>query len=1217
MKLYHSNDLEVLKEILLAHMRQNPPSLFEREALLVQSQGMAHWLRLNVADGLGVAAQLDFPLPSSFVWQVFNHLNPGLPARSHFDKQLMAWKLMRLLPTLLQDPCCAAIAHYLEGDGQGLRRFQLARNIADLFDQYLVYRPDWLLHWELGGEDAIGTDVSRHPWQPMVWRALVEDARSSGQSLDHRARLLESLPELVKRYPERLSGLPRRLFIFGISALPGSYWQVLQAISPVIEVHFFLLNPCRNFWGDIVDDRRRLRILQQQPQAAEYLDRGNPLLASWGRLGRDFLTLVHDTDTTLDVEAWVEPQRSDCSLLRHIQLDILELQDRQQAAYQIEAIQHSQFKQVISRDDESLRLVSAHSPLREVQHLHDQLLFWLDRDPTLKPRDVVVMVPDIDLYAPYIDAVFASAATRPQAGQKDGSTRIPWAIADQSLVAENPVLNAFLGLLGLPDSRLLITEVQDWLDVAVLRGRFEIAEDELEDIRDWLARAQVRWGLDGQQRQGLGLPAFEQNSWRKGLRQLLLGLMVPDRAPGWLDDWPVVAVEGTRAALLGKLLDLLDSLEYWQTTLATLQKTSDWVVALPQLVDAFFAGSGSTTNSSGNNSLLLMQQMSVQRIRDLIARWQEELELSQALPDLSLSAAVVRSWFGEQLGQQGGWQRFLAGPVNFCTLMPMRSIPFRVVCLLGMNDSDYPRSVPPVSFDLMASGHSRRGDRSRREDDRYLFLEALCSAQQHLYISYRGRDARENSELQPSVLVSELLDYVADSYCLTGDQSLPHSDSRRLMRDWLLESLPLQVFSTLTCLPQHERGIGGYQPLWARVAAAAAGSGVLADTSAGVSGKFAGAGGFWQQPLPLPPELADQQRHRQILWEDVKTALRNGAEFFVRRRLRANLTPWWQEHPTEEPFALDGLDGYWLKSEQLQILLNTTADTTNTDNATDLVAFVRHQQALGNLPVRALGEFQSERLQKSLRPLCQSLQPLLQPPVASASLLWPLDLQEQGAFTILGELQQLHGQVLVRYRPGSVRAVHLLDAWLDLLLVTAVQPGRVQSVHYLGVGKEFQHLQLLAPSPETAEALIHRYAAFYLQCWCQPSDCLPGMLWAGLTAGDDPVRAADAVRKQGGSDYGELNQPAVKRCLPGLAAALDDDEQVQEWIQQHRWVLDDLLAHLTDVQKERDQQEDEQKSGGYKADTRKTGGQKETDPARSATSGKSRRKNTARKDEDA
>mgnify|MGYP001331356735 CR=1 FL=1 len=1122
MKLYHSNDLEVLKGILLSLMRQQPPSPFDEEAILVQSQGMAHWLRLNIADGLGVAAQLAFPLPSSFVWQVFNHLQPELPSRSHFDKPLMAWKLVRLLPELLHHPECAAIRHYLDDDPRGIRLYQLAQNVADLFDQYLVYRPDWLLNWEQGTDQIDGADSSLHPWQPLVWRALVEDARSSGQNLDHRARLLEALPELVRRYPQRLKALPRRLFVFGIAALPATYWQVLQAISPVIEVHFFLLNPCRNFWGDIVDDRRRLRILQRQPNAAAYLDRGNPLLASWGQVGRDFLTLVHDSDSLADVEAWVEPEGQ--SLLRCLQRDVLDLYDRQSSAAAGCADGRSGGKTLLAITDDSLRLVSAHGPLREVQRLHDQLLHWFSHDPTLKPRDVVVMVPDVDLYAPYIDAVFASASS---------DTRIPWAIADQSLVTENPVLTCFLGLLGLPDSRLLVTEVQDWLDVAVLRARFGIAEEELDDIRDWLVRARVRWGLDGQQRVSLGLPEFEQNSWRKGLRQLLLGLMVPDRAPDWCGDWPVAAVEGTRAELLGKLLDLVDSLEYWQQRLQELSHASDWLLALPQLLDAFFAGTDESIDAAA-------QQASVQRIRDLIGRWQDELALAGALPGLPLTATLVRAWFAEQLGQQGGWQRFLAGPVNFCTLMPMRSIPFRVVCLLGMNDSDYPRTVPPASFDLISSGVRRRGDRSRRDDDRYLFLEALCSAQQHLYISYRGRDARENNPLQPSVLVSELQDYILDSFCLSGDEDGATTDSRRHLQQWLCEELPLQAFNPRVFDKSDGRSIGGFQPLWARVAAA--------------SDEVLSAGSrFWQEPLLLPLELQPASPPRPILWEDVKAALRNGADFFVRRRLRANLTPWWQEHPTEEPFALDGLDSFRLRHEQLQRLLSSRPDAET--------RFVQRQQALGQLPVKALGEFAAEQLQQRLQPLADLLRPLLVPKSESAALVLRVDCPGYGEYEVLGELQHQHGDLLVRYRAGNIRAQDWLDAWLDLLLVAAVSPQRITRLEYVGGDKTPEKGYLLPPDQDQARALISLYCAFYLDCWRQPSDCLPEMLWAGMTAGTDKARQAEAIRKKGLSDWGELHKPAVKRCLPELAGLLDDDEGAIDWLERHRWVLDALLAH--------------------------------------------------------
>ena len=717
-RLYHSNDLEVLKELLLNEIRQNPPGVFESEQILVQSQGMAHWLKLQLADGLGVAAQVDFPLPSAYVWKVFNTLKPELPERSHFEKQAMAWKLMRLLPGLKDEPACEGIARYLNDDPHGLRCYELAHKIADVFDQYLVYRPDWLLTWEQGsdevGDDVADTDVSVHPWQPLVWRALVEDSKALGNSLDHRARLTTSLAEIVGQHGDRLKSMPKRLFVFGIAALPGGYWDVLNAISGHIDVHFFLLNPCRNFWGDIVSDRQKAWILKTNPDAAGYLDRGNPLLASWGRLGKDFLTLVHETSSESslqDIEAFTDIDRT--SLLKNIQADLLELHDGQALAYRPESLKNSTFKTAVAENDGSIRVISGHSPLREVQRLHDQLLYWFNENPELKPRDVVVMVPDIDQYAPYIDAVFASAPE----GQ-----RIPWAIADQSQVQENPLLDSVIALMGLFDSRMQLTDVLDWLDVAAIRRRFNIDENDLELLREWLESAGVRWGLDDQHRQSLGFPLFAQNSWRKGLRQLLLGLMLPsDTNAHQADDWPVFAVEGGAAELLGQLMAVIDRLDHWREFQLQPHSVDDWMAAIPQLLADLYEPD-------------LDEGVQLQRVRDALLRWQEELQDAAFNDDLS--PQVVRSWFNEHLGQQGGWQRFLAGPVNFCTLMPMRSIPFKAVCLLGMNDQDYPRQVTPVGFDLMVQGRARRGDRSRREDDRYLVLEALCSAQEKFYISY-------------------------------------------------------------------------------------------------------------------------------------------------------------------------------------------------------------------------------------------------------------------------------------------------------------------------------------------------------------------------------------------------------------------------------------------------------------------------------------------------
>ena len=1146
-RLYHSNDLEVLKGILLNLMQESPVGPFEQEAILVQSQGMAHWLKLQLADGLGVAAQVDFPLPSSFVWQVFNHLQPELPQRSHFDKHIVAWKLLRLLPDLVRQPECAPVAQYLHNDADGLKAYQLAQKIADVFDQYLVYRPDWLLSWEQGVDAVADTDVSLQPWQPHIWRALVADSRELGHSLSHRARLLEQLPALVAHYPQRLQALPKRLFVFGIAALPGSYWQVLQAISAHIDVHFFLLNPCRNFWGDINSDKQRLRILQQQPEAAHLFDRGNPLLASWGRLGRDFLSLVHEAEadgTVQDIQAWVEPQPQ--SLLHYLQQDILELNDRQQGAFTAQALNNSAFKQAIRSDDGSLRVVSAHSPLREVQRLYDQILYWLDNAPTLKPRDIVVMVPDIDTYAPYIDAVFSSHKARTHDGQKEhGEYHIPWAIADQSMAQEDPLTDSFLRLLNLPQSRLLMSDVQDWLDVPAIRTRFELSEDDLPVLRDWLGRAGIRWGLDAHHREQLGLPAFEQNSWRKGLRQLLLGLMLPDGDRDFCGDFPVLAAEGNEAERLGKLMAFIDALESWQQRLTQSGQTiAQWHQWLPQLLADFYRAEDD-------------EQLSLQRIRDALLRWQDELQLSGFTGELS--AAVVRNWFTDELGQQGGWQRFLAGPVNFCTLMPMRSVPFKAVCLLGMNDEDYPRRVTPVGFDLMVSGKTRRGDRSRREDDRYLFLEAVCSAQQYLYLSYRGRDVRENAPLQPSVLVAELLDYLHDGFCLAGDEALPHHNSRDRFRAWLNEELPLQPYNP-ALFPLHTEGrqIPGYQTLWAAVA--------KAGTAEHTSKEF----GWQGVQLPWPAELSTAQ----VDWQDVIQALTDPLKFFVRRRLKASLENDWEQHDTSEPFAPAGLDGYQLKQSWLQRFMAEPARLD--DPQADMQHFTRRQQALGQLPVHALGSVWSDDITADLMPLAQCLHAATQHPLISRTL--SVQLHDT---RIDGELQQAFindagdsSGYLLFSRPGQIRGRDIVRAWLQLVLVSAAEPGLIHSAQLLGLNKKepLQRVILRAPTKAVAHEQLRTALSWYWQCWCGPVLHLPDTLWqlqqeldniaAKTEAEDEQNEALDKwLQDRLDSEFGELTSAYLLRCAPEFLATLNAPK-ARDWLAEYGALMHGAAQHL-------------------------------------------------------
>ncbi len=771
LRVYHSNRLDVLEalmEFIVERERLDDP--FEPEMILVQSTGMAQWLQMTLSQKFGIAANIDFPLPASFIWDMFVRVLPEIPKESAFNKQSMSWKLMTLLPQLLEREDFTLLRHYLTDDSDKRKLFQLSSKAADLFDQYLVYRPDWLAQWETGHlVEGVG---EAQAWQAPLWKALVEYTDELGQPRWHRANLYQRFIETLESATTCPPGLPSRVFICGISALPPVYLQALQALGKHIEIHLLFTNPCRYYWGDIKDpaylaklltrqrrhsfEDRELPLFRDSENAGQLFnsdgeqDVGNPLLASWGKLGRDYIYLLSDLESSQELDAFVDVTPD--NLLHNIQSDILELENRAVAGVNIEEFSRSDNKRPLDPLDSSITFHVCHSPQREVEVLHDRLLAMLEEDPTLTPRDIIVMVADIDSYSPFIQAVFGSAPA---------DRYLPYAISDRRARQSHPVLEAFISLLSLPDSRFVSEDVLALLDVPVLAARFDITEEGLRYLRQWVNESGIRWGIDDDNVRELELPATGQHTWRFGLTRMLLGYAMESAQGEWQSVLPYDESSGLIAELVGHLSSLLMQLNIWRRGLAQERPLEEWLPVCRDMLNAFFLPDAETEAAM----TLIEQQWQAIIAEGLGAQYGDAVPLS-----------LLRDELAQRLDQERISQRFLAGPVNICTLMPMRSIPFKVVCLLGMNDGVYPRQLAPLGFDLM-SQKPKRGDRSRRDDDRYLFLEALISAQQKLYISYIGRSIQDNSERFPSVLVQELIDYIGQSHYLPGDEALNCDES--------------------------------------------------------------------------------------------------------------------------------------------------------------------------------------------------------------------------------------------------------------------------------------------------------------------------------------------------------------------------------------------------------------------------------------------------------
>jgi exodeoxyribonuclease V gamma subunit len=942
----HGNHPETLRDLVRDWMRRHPLAPLEDECILVQSNGVAQWLRLALAQdsaqgGHGIAAALQVQLPMRFVWQAYRAVlgADAVPRTSALDAEPLTWRLMRLLPALLQDPAFAPLQRFLAQDDDLRKRHQLAERLADLLDQYQVYRADWLAAWAKGadmvtrGRQGLQPVPAEQAWQPRLWRALQEDvgaAAAAGSRAAVHRRFMAAVQGWQGPWPSRL---PRRVIVFGLSALPQQTLEALAALGRWCQVLMCVHNPCRHDWSHTVPDRDLLRAAQHRqrrragsegPVHEDQLHlHAHPLLAAWGRQGRDFIRLLdaHDDLQSYAGRFAALGQRVDCfdentdpahpKLLHQLQDDVLDLRPLAETRQQPRVLN--------PQTDRSLRFHVTHGPLREVEVLHDQLLSAFAADPTLRPRDVLVMVPDIQAYAPLVQAVFGlhraaapsaapaacadggpGAATSPASAAQDWRRRIPFSVVDRGARHQDALSVALEALLGLPQSRLGASEVQDLLQVPALRRRFGIDEAQLPQLQAWIAQAGIRWGLGAEHRASLGLPdGLDHNTWALGLQRLLLGYAV-GQGSAWQGLEPVDEVGGLDAALLGPLARLVQALQRHWRALAASARPAEWAERLRALLQDFFLPDG------GAEALLLL------RLESTLLGWLQTCEA--AALDEPMPLSVVREHWLAQMDQGGLGSPFFGGGVTFATLMPMRAIPFRFVALLGMNDGDYPRSRVAPDFDLMAHD-PRPGDRSRREDDRYLFLEALLSARHQLHISWAGRSLHDNDERPPSVLVAQLRDHLAAVWRLTGD-GLPGAEAGQALLQALTVHHPLPPFSPAYFAEGGPPELFSHAQEWRQaLMAQEQARGQVQEMGQG-NGQGSGQGNrqeHWQEQVP--PALTPMVRDTPLTLRELAAFLRDPIGQFFELRLGVHLARDSEDMPDHEPFELNGLENWQLQDE--------------------------------------------------------------------------------------------------------------------------------------------------------------------------------------------------------------------------------------------------------------------------------------------------------------
>jgi len=1006
--LHHANYLEDLAGKLEQNLRTPLGEILIPEIIAIPGTAISEWLTIRLAADTGISANIRWLLPAGLLWQIFRDTLNDVPDANAFSADTLAWRVLPILEDTGFTSRHPALARYLTG-ASALHRWQLARQMGRLYEQYLVFRPDWILKWERG--DA-------RDWQGALWHGLASqgDAR-------HWLKWRKQLFEGLRQGSVSASKLPERLSLFALSGLSPAFLELVSVVAEHTQVHIYHLNFSEGYWAEIVSDRERARLMAAHGEDADaYLDQGNRLLASMGRLGRETLTQLIELEGT-ESETYRVPGRA--TLLGKIQSDMVELLDSRDAP-----------PLEIAPDDRSIQVHVCHGAMREVEVLHDQLLDAFERDPELTPADVRVFIPRLAEYAPLIESVFGSAT---------GRRHIPYALAEHALTEQSALVQGFLALLRLPEGRLDVREVSALLDLPVLRRRFALAEADVEQILTWVETLGIHWGVDAKGLQSMGLSVNPVHTWRGGTDRLLLGFALGDTGSVYEGCLPVLPGDSSLAETAGRWRGFLEQLIALRDTLSGTYPLSRWVAICNQVLDRFF-----TVDEAEMDNLI--------RLRQRLATLASDGAIAGFSTPLSLP--VLRDAVERHIGDAIGG-RFMSGGVTFATLAHGRSVPARLICLLGMNGNDFPGRESAHGLDRM-SLEPRAGDRHRRDEDRQAFLEVLSSTRSALYISYTGASARNDSVQPPSIVVSELLEEID---ALTGDGK---------QSQVLTVHHPLQPFS--------RRYFDGSAELFSY-------AGEMVPPSAGASGETPP---LFKSALN-PPEPGDLPLERLVDF------LANPARALLKGRLNISLEAGAVLAPVREPMSLDARARRALARDALKAQLSG-------EDASD---FTERARLGGGLPSGTPGALAAERAWNEAVPVMTHLVPLLDAGACGAVSV------ETGlaGWRLTGVLENvgLKGQVL--WSVDALSPWMMLRAWCAHLLLNTDASAPSRHTHLVDV----EGVVSFSPEDDAVSKLGH-LVDLYREGLCRPLPFFPRSAWAYVSAPRAPLGAAH--RTWAGSQHG-------------------------------------------------------------------------------------------------
>lgn len=1021
--LHRAERTDQLADGLGAMLAQPLADPFATELVLVPAKGVERWLSQRLSNRLGICAGVQFRNPRSLIAEL-----TGTTTTDPWAADAMVWPLLAVIDDSLDEPWCATLAahlgHHAAGEERELRqgrRYAVARRLAGLYASYARQRPALLTGW-----DGLPEDLS---WQKPLWDKLVARIAAPAPHVRH--------DETLARLRDSRTDLPERISLFGHTRLPATEVELLAALSSHHDLHLWLPHPSQPLWQALRGTKGTI------PRRDDTSHRhvGHPLLATLGRDLRELQRALPEPETDEYISSATYPD----TLLGWLQSDIA-----------ADAVRPA--GRTLRRTDRSVQLHACHGPARQIDVLREVLLGLLADDPTLEPRDILVMCPDIESYAPLITAGFGLGEVVRDAHP---AHRLRVRLADRALVQTNPLLSVAAQLLALAGGRAGASEVLDIASTAAVRARFSFTDDDLDAITGWVREANIRWGFDQQHRAPYGVE-FLHNTWRFGIDRVLAGVAMSDDSRAWLGTTlPLDDVSSNRVELAGRFADFVEKLTDTVGALSGTHALADWLAALTDGIDALAFDD---------------EEWPAAQLRREFA---DIAENSGEATATALRLSDIRALLDRHLAGRPTRANFRTGTLTVCTMVPMRSVPHRVVCLVGLDDGVFPR-LGAVDGDDVLARNPMTGERDIRSEDRQLLLDAIGSATQTLVITYTGANEYTGQPRPPAVPIAELIDTLASTVTdpiddLVTRHPLQPFDIQNVQPDALVPETPFTFDRTVL------------------------------DTARAMAGERAPQPVFVSGPLPAPPT-------EDVSLADLVAFFKNPVKGFF-RALDYTL-PWDVDGVSDVmPVEIDALQE-WTVGDRLlgDILRGMTPQDAQ-----------QAEWRRGTLPPGKLGWRRAIELRDQAALLAAEALRYRR----TDGRAFDVDIDLGAGRRLTGTVNNVFGDHLVGVPTYSkLGGQHLLASWIPLLALTAQRGQRWSAVCIgrppRGTTPRVQRLD----GPNDAVSLLGDLVAMYDEGRRRPLP-LPiktSYAWAGaVQAGDDPAQAANYRWRN------ERDDPAIER----------------------------------------------------------------------------------------